>query len=395
MFTVDKDYVIKLRREIHMYPEIDFDLPKTVALVKRELESMGIPYTEEYGKGSVVGYINPEKKGFTIGLRADMDALRIEEKTNLPFSSKHEGLMHACGHDAHTAMLLGAAKALKEIEKDLNCRVKLLFQPSEEGIKSGAIMMVENGALDDVDIVTGLHVSLIEKGKIGICPGAFMASSRHFKIEIFGKSAHATAPHNGRDAIEAAFRMYNAVQLIISREVPPLAPCLCSINKIEAGTAQNIVADHAVMLGTMRTFDMNLSEFMFDRINKIAKNLSDDMGITIEVTGPVKSVCTYNNPYLSELMWTSASKIVGEENVVKTGLRLGSEDFSRMAEKRPGIFFVLGVKNDAKGINKVAHNGEFDLDEDALETGSKVFVQFVIDNQNGVDIEKMKNSDER
>ena len=395
MFTIDKDYVIKLRREIHMYPEIDFDLPKTVALVKRELDSMGIPYTEEYGKGSVVGYINPDKKGFTIGLRADMDALKIEEKTNLPYSSKHEGLMHACGHDAHTAMLLGAAKALKEIEGELNCRVKLLFQPSEEGIKSGAIMMVENGALDDVDIVSGLHVSLIETGKIGICPGAFMASSRHFKIEIFGKSAHAIAPHNGRDAIEAAFRMYNTIQLIISREVPPLEPCLCSINKIEAGTAQNIVADHAVMLGTMRTFNMKLSELMFDKINKAAKSLSEEMGITIEVTGPVKSVCTYNNPYISELMHASAAKIVGEENIIKPAQRLGSEDFSRMAEKRPGVFFVLGVRNDEKGINKVAHNGEFDLDEDALETGSKVFVQFVVDNQNGVDIEKAKKSDER
>lgn len=395
MFNIDKDYVIKLRREIHMYPEIDFDLPKTVALVKRELDSMGIPYTEGYGTGSVVGYINPEKSGFTIGLRADMDALKITENTNLPFASKHEGLMHACGHDAHTAILLGAAKALKEMESELNCRIKLLFQPSEEGIKSGAIMMVENGALDDVDIVAGLHVSQIETGKIGICSGAFMASSRHFKIEIFGKSAHATTPHKGKDALAAAIRMYNAIQLIISREVPPLEPCLCSINKFEAGTAQNIVADHALMLGTMRTFNMDLSEFMFDRINKIAKSLSEELGIKIEVTGPVKSVCTYNNPYLSELLHSSAVKVVGEENVVKTGLRLGSEDFSRMAEKRPGIFFILGTGNDAKGINKPAHNGKFDIDEDALETGSKIFVQFVIDNHNGVDIEKVKKSDDR
>ncbi|MBQ9997694.1 MAG: amidohydrolase [Clostridia bacterium] len=384
MFNIDKDYIIKLRREIHMYPEIDFDLPKTVALVKRELESMGIPYTEQYGKGSIVGYINPDKKGFTIGLRADMDALKVTEETDLPFKSKNEGLMHACGHDAHTAILLGTAKALKSIEHQLNCRVKLLFQPSEEGIKSGAVMMVEKGALDDVAIVAGLHVSSTKTGTIGVRPGPFMASSRHFKIEIFGKNAHAATPHKGIDSIAVAFRLYSALQLLLSREVDPLQQCLCSINKIEGGTAQNIVAENCVMLGTMRTYDMEVSNYLFERINKIADSLANELGIEIKVTGPVKSVCTYNNPYVAELLRLSAIKAVGEENVFLAKQKMGSEDFSRMQEKRPGVFFTLGT--DSK---YPAHNGKFDINEEGLHLGAKVFVQFVIDNQNGIDMEKV------
>lgn len=396
MVNIDKDYIINLRREIHMYPEVDFDLPKTVALVKRELESLGIPYTEEYGKGSVVGYINPDKKNFTIGLRADMDALKITENTSLSFKSKNEGIMHACGHDAHTAILLGTAKALKAMEKELPCRVKLLFQPSEEGIKSGAIMMVENGALDDVDIVCALHVEgKLPCGKLSIRSGTFMASSRHFKIEIFGKSAHAASPQSGIDALAVAVRMYSAIQLLTTREVHPLEPCLCSIGKLEAGTAQNIVADHAVMWGTMRTFDMELNNFLFDRIQKIARGLSVELGIDIQVTGPVKSVCVYNNPHLTQLMINSMEKIVGRENICEAPKSLGSEDFSRMLEKKPGVIFRLGTRNEAKGITKVVHNDDFDIDEDALCIGCKTFVQFVVDYQNGVDMEKVKASDER
>ena len=267
MINIDKDYIIKLRREIHEYPEIDFELPKTVAVVKRELKALGIPCTEKYGKGSVVGCINPQKKGFTIGIRADMDALKIYEKNDVPYRSKIDGLMHACGHDAHTAILLGAAKALKEMENSLNCRVKLLFQPSEEGIKSGAVMMIENGVLDDIDIIIGLHVNgKLSSGKLGVCPRHSQASSRHFKIEIKGKSAHAASPHTGIDAIAIAFRMYSALQLVVSREVDPREQYLCSIGKIEAGTAQNIVADRAVMWGTLRTYNMNINSYIFERI---------------------------------------------------------------------------------------------------------------------------------
>ena len=164
----DRDYIISIRRELHEYPELAFDLPKTISVVKRELDSMGIEYTEKYGRSSVVAFINPERKDFTIGIRADMDALPVVEKTGLPFSSKNEGRMHACGHDAHTAMLLGTAKALKSMESDLACRVALVFQPSEEGMKSGAGELIRGGLMDEIDIIIGQHVeNLLPSGSVG------------------------------------------------------------------------------------------------------------------------------------------------------------------------------------------------------------------------------------
>lgn len=396
IFQGIEDYVINLRREIHEYPEVDFDLPKTVAVVKRELDAIGIPYTEKYGKGSVVGYINPEKEDFTIAIRADMDALRLQERIDLPYRSKNDGFMHACGHDAHTAMLLGVAKVLKGIEKDLCCRVKLLFQPSEEGVKSGSVMMIENGVLDDVDIIIGQHVTnLLESGVMGVCPGESQASSRHFKIEVFGKSAHAAQSHTGIDALAVAVRMYEAIQLVLSREVSPLERCLCSVGTLNAGTTHNNVADHAVMTGTIRTFNTKVSEFIFNRMERIAKGLSEETGAKITVVGPLKSVCVYNNPYLSELVMSSMRAVVGEENTVCFKIGMSSEDFSRYGEVVPAVFFRLGTRNTEKGITAAAHHDDFNISEDALINGVRTMIQFVVENQKGIDKEKMIKSDTR
>ena len=396
IFQGIEDYVINLRREIHEYPEVDFDLPKTVAVVKRELDAIGIPYTEKYGKGSVVGYINPEKEDFTIAIRADMDALRLQERIDLPYRSKNDGFMHACGHDAHTAMLLGVAKVLKGIEKDLCCRVKLLFQPSEEGVKSGSVMMIENGVLDDVDIIIGQHVTnLLESGVMGVCPGESQASSRHFKIEVFGKSAHAAQSHTGIDALAVAVRMYEAIQLVLSREVSPLERCLCSVGTLNAGTTHNNVADHAVMTGTIRTVNTKVSEFIFNRMERIAKGLSEETGAKITVVGPLKSVCVYNNPYLSELVMSSMRAVVGEENTVCFKIGMSSEDFSRYGEVVPAVFFRLGTRNTEKGITAAAHHDDFNISEDALINGVRTMIQFVVENQKGIDKEKMIKSDTR
>lgn len=396
IFQGIEDYVINLRREIHEYPEVDFDLPKTVAVVKRELDAIGIPYTEKYGKGSVVGYINPEKEDFTIAIRADMDALRLQETIDLPYRSKNDGFMHACGHDAHTAMLLGVAKVLKGIEKDLCCRVKLLFQPSEEGVKSGSVMMIENGVLDDVDIIIGQHVTnLLESGVMGVCPGESQASSRHFKIEVFGKSAHAAQSHTGIDALAVAVRMYEAIQLVLSREVSPLERCLCSVGTLNAGTTHNNVADHAVMTGTIRTFNTKVSEFIFNRMERIAKGLSEETGAKITVVGPLKSVCVYNNPYLSELVMSSMRAVVGKENTVCFKIGMSSEDFSRYGEVVPAVFFRLGTRNTEKGITAAAHHDDFNISEDALINGVRTMIQFVVENQKGIDKEKMIKSDTR
>lgn len=396
MFSGISDYVIGLRREIHMYPEVDFDLPKTVAVVKRELEAIGVPYTEQYGEGSVVGYINPDKEGFTIAIRADMDALRLQERVDVPYRSKNDGYMHACGHDAHTAMLLGVAKVLKGMEDVLDCRVKLLFQPSEEGVKSGSVMMIEHGVLDDVDVIIGQHVTnALDTGVMGVCPGESQASSRHFKVEVFGKSAHAAQSHTGIDALAVAVRMYNAMQLILSREISPLERYLCSIGTLNAGTTHNNVADYAVMTGTIRTFNTSVSEFIFNRMQDIAKGLSEETGAKITVFGPLKSVCVYNNPYLSELVMDSMRKVVGEENTFYFGMGMGSEDFSRYGEVVPAVFFRLGTRDKAKGITAAAHHDDFNIAEDALIHGVKTMVQFVVDHQKGIDKDKMLKADTR
>ena len=396
MNQIDQDYIVRIRRELHEYPEIGFDLPRTISVVKRELAEMGIPYTEKFAESSVVATINPEKSHFTIGIRADMDALLIQEKNDVPYRSKTEGKMHACGHDAHTAMLLGTAKALNERKDKIACRVMLVFQPSEEGFRSGAEALVSGGLMDEIDIILGLHVeNWLESGKVGVCKGSSMASSRSFRLDFHGATAHATLPHTGKDALAAAVRTYNNIQYMLSREIDPFAKYVCSIGKMEGGTSQNVVADHAYMLGTIRTFDMALDEFLIHRITAIAKNASEETGVKAELSTNLKACVVYNNPHLSDLLIASARKALGEEGIAEMREKLSSEDFSMYLTKKPGVFFRVGTRNEKKGIVTLPHNNDFMIDEDALQNGSLTCVQFVLDYMNGVDMEKVLASDER
>lgn len=255
---IDENYIINIRRELHRFPEIGYDLPKTLALVKRELESIELSYTEEYGKSSVVSYITPLKYNKTVAIRADMDALPVEEKTDLPFKSEIPGQMDACGHDAHTACLLGVAKALYDLKDKLNVRVKLIFQPDEEGVESAAYVLCKNGIMDDVDEIIALHVdNSLECGKIGVCMEPAMASCRNFKVEFFGKTAHAATPHMGADTLAASVKMYNDVHLSLARRMNPLEKYVFCVGEIHGGKAQNVVADYAYVVGTIRAYSDN------------------------------------------------------------------------------------------------------------------------------------------
>ncbi|MBQ7329804.1 MAG: amidohydrolase [Oscillospiraceae bacterium] len=392
----DKDYILNLRHELHEYPEIGFDLPKTISVVKRELENLGIAYTEKYGESSVVATINPEKSHFTIGIRADMDALLIEEKTDLPFKSKIKGQMHACGHDAHTAMLLGTAKALKAMEDKLACRVMLVFQPSEEGIRSGAGELVKGGLMNEIDVIIGMHVeNWLETGTVGVCKGSSMASSRNLRIDFYGATAHATLPHTGVDALAAAVRTYNDIQYMLARELNPFAKYVFSIGKLEGGTTQNVIADHAYMLGTIRTFDMEVDSFLIRRIGEIAESCAKQIGARAEVNSSLKALVVYNNPYISDLVLDSAAKVVGAENIVHMPEKLSSEDFSQYLTQKPGVFIRLGTRNAEKGCTTLPHNNDFLIDEDAFPMGTDTCVQFILDNMNGINMEKVTASDER
>lgn len=392
----DKEYILSLRHEIHEYPEIGFDLPRTIALVKRELDKLGIPYTESYGESSVVATLAPQKKHFTIGIRADMDALLIREKTDLPFKSKIDGQMHACGHDAHTAMLLGTAKALKAMEDQLACRVMLVFQPSEEGLRSGAEALVQGGLMEEIDVILGMHIeNWLPSGSVGVCAGASMASSRNFRVDFYGATAHATLPHSGVDALAAAVRTYNNIQYMTGREINPFAKYVCSVGRLEGGTTQNVIADHAFMLGTIRTFDMDLDAFLIRRIEQIAQNAAGEVGARAVLDTSLKTFVVYNNPYLSGLVLDSAKKVVGEEHIVKMPEKLSSEDFSQYLTKKPGVFLRLGTRNEAKGCTTLPHNNDFMIDEDAFPLGTDACVQFVLDNMHGIDMTKVEASDER
>ena len=382
---VDKEYILRIRRELHRFPEVAFDLPKTLALIRRELEAMGIPYTERYGKSSIVAFINPDCTGFSIGFRADTDALPMTEKTGLPFASEHPGKMHACGHDAHTAMLLGTAKALKALESKLTCKVVLIFQACEEGEFSGAKLMVEDGVMDLVDVIVGMHVeNWLESGTVGICPGVAMAASHPMRIEFFGKAAHATLPHTGADALAMAVETYNGINAMKATQMNPFEKYVCSVGLLRAGTTVNVIADYAEMTVSLRTYDTKTESFIVENIRTLAENAAKRRGGTMVLHENAKALPLVNDPVISEKVLSSAAAVVGQENVVTMPVKLSSEDFSFYVSKKPGAFLRLGTRNEAKGCVTLPHNNDFLLDEDALELGSKVFVQFVLDHMMGI-----------
>lgn len=385
--SVDKEYILSMRRELHMYPEKEFELPKTLALLRRELEKMNIPYTEEYGRSSIVAFINPACKGFSIALRADTDALPLTEKTDLPYASKHPGIMHACGHDAHTAMLLGAAKALKAAEKDLTCKVVLIFQACEEGQYSGAKLMVEDGVMDLADVVIGMHVeNWLESGTVGVCPGVSMAASHPIHIEFFGKTAHATMPDSGVNALAMAVNTYTGINTFLGTSMNPFDQYSFSIGMLRGGTTVNVVPDYAEMKISLRTYDTAVEKKIVDAIRQLAEDAAQRQGGTIAFHENAKALPLVNHPVVSKKALEAAGKIVGEENLVEMPKKLSSEDFSFYVSKKPGAFIRLGTRNAEKGCTTLPHNNDFMLDEDALENGSKLFVQFVLDNMEGIEL---------
>ena len=384
---IDGSYILAIRRELHTYPELAFDLPKTLALIRRELDSMGIPYTEKYGKSSIVAFINPDCTDFSIGLRADTDALPLTEKTGLPYASQHPGIMHACGHDAHTAMLLGAAKALKAMEKDLRCKVVLLFQACEEGELSGAKLMVHDGVMDLVDVLVGMHIeNWLETGTVGICPGVSMAASHPLRIEFFGKTAHATLPQSGVDALSMAVETYNGIAAMKATQMNPFDKYVCTVGMLAAGSTDNVIPDYAEMKISLRTFDTKVESFIVENIRTIAENAAARRGGSIVFHEDTKALPLCNDPLVSQQVLTSAAKIVGQENIVTMPEKLSSEDFSFYVSQKPGAFLRLGTRNEEKSCVTLPHNNDFMLDEDALPLGSRIFVQFVLDNMGGIEI---------
>ena len=379
------DYVIKLRRELHEYPEIGFDLPKTLALVRRELDAMGIPYTEAFGRSSIVATINPECKGTTIGIRADMDALPMQEATGLPFASKIPGQMHACGHDSHTAMLLGTGRELKAREKELSCRVKLLFTPAEEYIEPGCKQLAENGVMDDIDFAIGCHVGPNKTtGHIGMRKGGVGANSMGFTVEFFGHSSHAASQQKGKDAIAMAVEAYTAMEIMVAKEFAPNVPRLFNIGAFNGGHTNNIICDYCKLFGSARSHSDEVSEQLITRIREICEGIAKMNGGEAKVTVNKFLPYVLNNDTVTDRLWASAAKVVGEENVFEVERGLGGEDFGFLSRKKPCAFFRLCTKKD-EATSHVLHTVKFDIDESAMAIGVRTFLQFVLDNQNGIE----------
>ena len=380
-------YARELRHELHRCPEIGYDLPKTTAIVKRELDAMGVSYTEKYGKGSVVAVINDDKP-FTIGLRADMDALPIREAGNNPYRSEHDGVMHACGHDGHTAQMIAVTRQLNDLKDQLRCRVKIMFQPAEEYITPGGKMMVENGVMDDVDCAVACHVAgSMDVGHIGIREaGGTNTNSMGVVCEFFGKSAHANSQHKGIDAIRMAFQAYMGMELMTAREIPSKDCFVFNVGSINAGNTNNIVCDYAKMFISARAWDDELIAFMERRIREICDSAARICGGEAKVTVTKLIPYVKNHPVMVQKLQQSAANAIGADHVHAIERTMGAEDFSFMTRQKPCVMFRFGTGSDLVPESRnPLHNARFDLDERCFEYGIPVFVNFVLDNQDGIE----------
>ncbi len=381
-----ENYVIGLRRELHQYPECGYELSKTLEIIRRELEIIGVEYTEKYGKSSIVATVNPEKNHFTIGIRADIDALPITEKSDISYKSKNEGMMHACGHDAHAAIALATLKRIYEMKDRISCRVKFIFQASEEASPSGAMLMVSDGVMKDIDCIAALHVDTDFKvGEIGLISGSMNAASDGRTIEFFGKNAHAANQENGIDAIMMAIKAYTEIEFMIAKEIAAREPIIFNVGTINGGTSNNIIASSCKMYFTLRTWEEKTEKTVLEKIDRICKSIAEISGGEYKITELKHYPIVKNNEIMHGLIKNAAESVIGGESIKTKKRAMGGEDFAYYANEKPGYMFRLGVKNEEKGIVNTVHTDIFDIDEEALIIGSDVFVKFILNNMDGID----------
>lgn len=383
---VMKSNVVRIRRQLHMYPEIGFDLPLTLQFLRTELDGIGVEYTEQYGRSSIVATVNPEKTGFTIGIRADMDALPIWEKNDVPYRSRIDGQMHACGHDAHTAIVLETLHRVYEERDSIDCRVKFLFQPSEEAAPSGAMLMAEDGVMDDIDCIFALHCdTTFPAGQIAVTDGAQNAISDGFHLNFYGKSSHAGNQEKGVDAIMMAVKVYTQIEFMIAKDFSAKAPMIFNVGAIHGGVTNNILAEKCSMFCTLRSHTEQNAAFALDKIRKIGESIAELEGGRFEMVPDKHYPIVYNDKTMVERIRAAARAVVGTENLRENNRSMGGEDFSYFAMRKPGGYFRLGVRNEERGIVNGVHHDNFDLDEDALEIGVQMFLRLIRDNMNGME----------
>jgi amidohydrolase len=389
--------VVEWRRFLHQYPELSNREFKTAKYIENHLRSLGMEVRTGVAKTGVVGSLKGAQPGPVLGLRADMDALPVTERVQLPFASKEKaeyngqqvGVMHACGHDTHVAMLMGAAQVLSAMRDRIRGTVVFIFQPAEEGPpageEGGAPLMVKEGVMDNpkIDAIFGIHVnSQTEIGKIKYKSGAIMASSDWFSIRVKGKQTHGAYPWLGVDPVAAAVQIYNGLQMIVSRQSElTKSPVVITVGRINAGVRENIIPEELTMAGTIRTLDSEIQKDVHRKIRLTAQKIAESMNATAEVSIETKTLVTYNTPELVKKMLPSLEKAAGAGNVVETEWVTGAEDFSYYGTKAPSFFFQVGGMPAGKNPKDAPphHTPDFYLDDSRLDVGVKAFVNLVFD----------------
>ncbi len=370
-----QDQLTAWRHDFHAHPELGYQEHRTAKIVAEELRAMGIRVKTGVGKTGVVGYLGEGKP--VIGIRADMDALPIQENNDVPYASQVPGVMHACGHDAHTAILLGAARLLTEMPDRPSGEVRFLFQPSEEDwddeIKSGAMRMIEEGAMEGVEAVIALHVaSHIPSGKVEIESGYTAAAVDTFKATITGTGAHGAYPHRGTDPIYMLAQVINAINGIRSRRIDPTKPAVISIGAVHGGEATNIIPAEVSLNGTIRSYDEKVRQ-------KLWEELEAAFGVTRAFGGDYKLqiikgyIALYDDPDIAKLIRQIAEEMLGKDSIHPPEPGMGSEDFSYMAREAPGAMFNLGVK--IEGVERPHHSPIFDVNDSALPVGAALLAE--------------------
>ena len=368
-------YAVRIRRNIHEYPEIGFDLPRTTALVAEELRAMGYEPSLAYGECSVVAEIGKGEE--LVLLRADMDALPVEEINDLPFKSKVPGKMHACGHDSHTAILLAVAKYLKEHESALTRRIRLIFQPAEESAVSGAKMMMDNGVMEGVTEAVCTHCdNTVSTGELVICPGDYMAACVPLSITFFGKTSHAAFPQNGVDAVAMGVEAYTAMKAAVAEEAGESIPYIWCNGRLAGGEAHNVIPDRCEMDISFRFYDMAFAKRVEGRVRAICEAIANKFGGRCEIDWKMSTVPVHNDETAS-LLFEDTMKKAGL-TIGRVAPRMSSEDFGWILAKGKGFIFRFGTRNEAKGCTGPSHRNTFMIDEEGMKTAIEAFLTYVL-----------------
>lgn len=369
--------LITWRRHLHMYPELGFQEHRTAGFVAERLAAVGLTVARPTETG-VVALVEGALPGPTIAVRADLDALPIQEENQVDYASCHPGVMHACGHDGHAAILLGLARVLQATRGELAGRVKLIFQPAEEKPPGGALPLIEAGVLDGVAAVLGFHLwADLPVGTAAVGAGTVMASADEFTITVQGRGGHGSQPHQAVDAVVVAAQVVLNLQTIVSRKVDPRRPAVISVGTIQAGYAFNVIAPTATMAGTVRTFDPATRDMVKREIEQVVRHTCAMAGAEGEfrLFGGYPSVV--NDPRLAAMVGEAAGEVFGPERISPQEPVMGGEDFAHYAERVPSCYMFIGARNEVKGIVHPHHHPRFDIDEDALPAGVELLVRAV------------------